>query len=268
MTAAPAIVRFFDEQPVQSIGAIAIDPKNSKNVWVGTGESWTRNSVSNGDGIYKSNDGGETWTNAGLPKSERIAQIRRYSEKTATLFLPPSGGTLERLDDRGLYRTTDGGEEWEIALKGGNPSTGCSTVVIDPNDSNVMFAALWDFRRQRLDLSLRWRRSQRTVWQRVIPIPRRRQNLDTRSHRRTAKVSPKNHMVESRLQLRHRTRSAFMRPSNRPTARCSFPMMAAAPGTSGQEQWMVWRPFYFANLIVDPKNPDRVFKTDGSMIVS
>src|SRR5262249_3443624 len=65
----------FDEQPVQSIGAIAIDPKNSKNVWVGTGESWTRNSVSIGDGIYKSNDGGETWTNAGLPKSERIAQI-------------------------------------------------------------------------------------------------------------------------------------------------------------------------------------------------
>src|SRR5439155_945020 len=65
----------FDEQPVQSIGAIAIDPKNSRNIWVGTGESWTRNSVSIGDGIYKSSDGGETWTNAGLPNSERIAQI-------------------------------------------------------------------------------------------------------------------------------------------------------------------------------------------------
>ncbi|PYL86916.1 MAG: hypothetical protein DMF16_11125 [Verrucomicrobia bacterium] len=71
----------FDEQAVQSIGAIAIDPKNSKNIWVGSGESWTRNSVSIGDGIYKSSDGGETWTNAGL----------------ATLFLPvcpaPSGAT-------------------------------------------------------------------------------------------------------------------------------------------------------------------------------
>src|SRR5437879_7982089 len=61
----------FDEQPVQSIGAIALDPKNSKNVWVGTGESWTRNSVSIGDGIHKSTDGGETWTHGGLENSER-----------------------------------------------------------------------------------------------------------------------------------------------------------------------------------------------------
>ena len=63
----------FDEQAVQSIGAIALDPKNSKNVWVGTGETWTRNSVSIGDGIYKSTDGGESWSRAGLEKSERIA---------------------------------------------------------------------------------------------------------------------------------------------------------------------------------------------------
>src|SRR5438477_209632 len=63
----------FDEQPVQSIGAIAIDPKNSKNVWVGTGESWTRNSVSIGNGVYRSTDGGKSWTRVGLPTSERIA---------------------------------------------------------------------------------------------------------------------------------------------------------------------------------------------------
>src|ERR1700716_2833226 len=65
----------FDEQPVQSIGAVALDPKNSKNVWVGSGESWTRNSVSVGNGIYKSTDGGETWTYTGLPTSERVAKI-------------------------------------------------------------------------------------------------------------------------------------------------------------------------------------------------
>src|SRR6184192_2221109 len=65
----------FDEQKVQSIGAITIDPTNTKNVWVGSGESWTRNSVSIGDGIYKSTDGGETWNHVGLEKSERIARI-------------------------------------------------------------------------------------------------------------------------------------------------------------------------------------------------
>src|SRR5436853_1509805 len=65
----------FDEQPVQSIGAIALDPKNPKNVWVGTGESWMRNIVSIGDGIYKSTAGGETWTHADLANSERISKI-------------------------------------------------------------------------------------------------------------------------------------------------------------------------------------------------
>src|SRR5262249_20227073 len=76
----------FDEQPVQSIGAIALDPKNSKNVWVGTGESWTRNSVSIGDGIYKSTDGGETWSRSGLEKSERIARITVDPRNSDTVF--------------------------------------------------------------------------------------------------------------------------------------------------------------------------------------
>src|SRR5438046_6713790 len=108
----------FDEQPVQSIGAIAIDPKNSKNVWVGTGESWTRNSVSIGDGIYKSNDGGETWTNVGLPKSERIARIAVSPKNSETVFAAVPGALWSDSADRGLYRTTDGGKNWALAVKG------------------------------------------------------------------------------------------------------------------------------------------------------
>src|SRR6266566_6855793 len=76
----------FDEQSVQSIGAIAIDPSNSKNVWVGGGESWTRNSVSIGDGIYKSTDSGETWNHVGLEKSERIARIAVDPKSSDTVF--------------------------------------------------------------------------------------------------------------------------------------------------------------------------------------
>src|SRR5467141_3512683 len=81
----------FDEQPVQSIGAIALDPKNSKNVWVGTGESWTRNSVSIGDGIYKSTDGGETWTHGGLENSERIGKIVVSPKNSDTVFVAVPG---------------------------------------------------------------------------------------------------------------------------------------------------------------------------------
>src|SRR5258707_15655535 len=81
----------FDEQPVQSIGAIALDPKDWKNVWVGTGESWTRNSVSIGDGIYKSTDGGETWNNVGLEKSERIARIAISPKNSDTVFAAVPG---------------------------------------------------------------------------------------------------------------------------------------------------------------------------------
>src|SRR5881396_3224876 len=76
----------FDKQPVQSIGAIAIDPKNPKTVWVGTGESWMRNSVSAGDGIYKSTDGGETWTNMGLPSSEHIVRILVHPKNGDTVY--------------------------------------------------------------------------------------------------------------------------------------------------------------------------------------
>src|SRR5690348_12595305 len=91
----------FDEQPVQSIGAVAIDPENTKNVWVGTGESWTRNSVSIGNGVYKSTDGGETWTHAGLDKSERIARIEVSPKNSDTVFAAAPGALWSDSSDRG-----------------------------------------------------------------------------------------------------------------------------------------------------------------------
>src|SRR5216684_4514609 len=138
----------FDEQSVQSIGAIALDPKNSKNVWVGTGESWTRNSVSIGDGIYKSTDGGETWNHIGLEKSERIARIAISPKNSDTVFAAVPGALWSDSSDRGLYRTGDSGKTWKQVLKGANLSTGCTDVAIDPANPNTMFACMWDFRRK------------------------------------------------------------------------------------------------------------------------
>src|SRR5579864_6319412 len=112
----------FDKQPVQSIGAVTIDPKNPKVVWAGTGEPWTRNSTSVGDGIYKSTDGGENWTNMGLKDSERIAKILVDPNDTNTVYVCVPGKLWSDSDERGVYRTSDGGKTWSKVLKGSNLS--------------------------------------------------------------------------------------------------------------------------------------------------
>ena len=111
----------FDKQPVQSIGAVTIDPKNPKVVWVGTGESWTRNSVSIGDGIYKSVDGGENWTNIGLEELRADRQDpRRPDRRQHRVRLRARQALVSDSDERGVYKTTDGGKTWTKVLAGAN----------------------------------------------------------------------------------------------------------------------------------------------------
>jgi photosystem II stability/assembly factor-like uncharacterized protein len=258
----------FDEQPVQSIGAITIDPKNSKNIWVGTGESWTRNSVSIGDGLYKSTDGGETWEKAGLPNSERISQIIVSPKDSNTVYVAVPGALWSDSPDRGLYKTTDGGKTWKQILKGPNLSTGVSTIAMDPNNPDVLFAGLWDFRRKGWTFrsggdgpdafsgsGLFHTSDGGTTWKEITPEANK--GFPKKPYGRLAlAVAPSNGkriycFVES-------TKSA---------------LFVSDDGGQTWDQrdkstWMVWRPFYFANLIVDPKNPDRVFKTDGALILS
>src|SRR6201993_1850280 len=138
----------FDKQPVQSIGAIAIDPQAPKTIWAGTGESWTRNSVSVGDGIYKSTDGGENWTNMGLKDSERIAKILIDPKDSNVVYACVPGKLWSDSEDRGVYKTADGGKTWNKILKGTNLSTGCSMISMSSQDPKVLFAGMWDFRRK------------------------------------------------------------------------------------------------------------------------
>src|SRR4051812_13195158 len=138
----------FDKATTQSIGAITIDPKNPKVVWVGSGESWTRNSVSYGDGVYKSTDGGETWANVGLPSSERIVKILVDPSATDTVYVCVPGKLWSDGDERGVYKTTDGGKTWKKVLAGANLSTGCSMLSMDSKDPHTIYAGMWDFRRK------------------------------------------------------------------------------------------------------------------------
>src|SRR5216117_1220157 len=128
----------FDKQPVQSIGAVTVDPKNPKVVWVGTGEAWTRNSVSIGDGVYKSVDGGENWTNLGLKESERVTKILVDPTESNTVYVCVPGKLWSDSDKRGVFKTTDGGKTWTKVLKGANAATGCSMLSVDPTNPKTI----------------------------------------------------------------------------------------------------------------------------------
>src|SRR6202795_4779678 len=138
----------FDREDVQSIGAVAIDPSNSKIVWVGSGEAWTRNSVSVGDGLYKSTDGGENWTNIGLKDSEHIAKILVNPADSNDVLACAPGHMWDDNDERGVYQTNDGGKTWKKVLAGANGSSGCAMIARSKQGPETIYARMWDFRRQ------------------------------------------------------------------------------------------------------------------------
>ena len=258
----------FDREPVQSIGAIALDPSNPKIVWVGTGESWTRNTVSIGDGIYKSTDGGETWTNMGLPESERITRIIVDPKDSNTVYACVPGKLWSDSADRGLYKTSDGGQSWSLILKGGNLSTGCSSVTLNPRNPDELLAGMWDFRRKGWtfrsggdgpnapsDSGLFHSTDGGRTWATLTA--------------ESSKGLPKTPW--GRIEVVYAPSDA-----NRVYAFIENVRSALYVSNDGGVTWeerdrsrnMVWRPFYFSRIVVDPTNPDRLFKMNLSLIAS
>jgi len=132
----------FDDQDVYSIGNVAVDPSNPNTIWVGSGEDHGGRHIAFGDGIYRSDDGGETWKNMGLPDSQHISTIIVHPEDSDTVWVAVQGPLWTKGGDRGLYMTTDGGVTWTKTL-GGNAWTGVTDVVVDPRDPDVLYAATW-----------------------------------------------------------------------------------------------------------------------------
>jgi photosystem II stability/assembly factor-like uncharacterized protein len=135
----------FDDH-TQSIGAVRIDPSDSDTVWVGTGETWVRNSVSVGDGVYRTIDGGENWEHLGLEATERIAKIAVHPEDGQTVYVCATGHLWNANPERGVYKTTDGGENWELIFSI-DENTGCADFDMDPQEPEILYAAMWEFRR-------------------------------------------------------------------------------------------------------------------------
>jgi len=136
----------FDDQPDHSIGAIAIDQSNPSMVWVGTGESFIRNSVSIGRGVYVSRDAGKTWQRVGLEKTEKISDILIHPYDSNAVYVGALGATWGDSSERGVYKTTDGGRTWKKILYV-NEKTGVADMAMDPSNPNKIFVAMWEHRR-------------------------------------------------------------------------------------------------------------------------
>lgn len=257
----------FDKQPVQSIGAITLDPRDPKTVWVGTGEAWTRNSVSIGNGVYRSRDGGDSWEYLGLPETERIVKILVHPKDSNTVFVCAPGKLWSDSKDRGLYRTTDGGKTWKLVLAGRNASTGCSGVTMDPTDPTKLFAGTWDFRRKgwtfrsggdgpEADSGSGLYRSSDggATW---TELAAGSNGLPSKPFGRIeVEIAPSD------------AKRVYAFIEGVDSALYASNDGGATWEARDKSQMMVWRPFYFANLIVDPTNADRLFKTNLRLIVS
>jgi photosystem II stability/assembly factor-like uncharacterized protein len=137
----------FDKENAGAIGAVAIDPSNDDTVWVGTGESNPRNDVSYGDGVYKSIDGGKTWTNVGLQKTKYISRILIDPSDPQHVIVGALGDVFSDSPDRGAYVTFDGGKTWKKTLFIG-PESGVCDLASSPKTPNVIYAGVWEFQRR------------------------------------------------------------------------------------------------------------------------
>jgi photosystem II stability/assembly factor-like uncharacterized protein len=233
----------------QSIGAIAIDQKNPKIIYAGTGESNMRNSVSIGNGLYRSNDAGENWTKIGLDSTEHISRIIIDPKNSDIIYVAAPGPLWSDGSSRGLYKSTDAGKTWNKILYI-NEKTGCADIAVDPSNPEVIYATTWEFRRQPYSFNSGGPGSAifksadgGKTWKELT------KGLPAKPFGRVALTlapsAPQNLL-------------AIVESNN----------TGLYISSDGGENWkqqsatfnVVSRPFYFSTLVIDPKDPKRVYR--------
>ena len=250
----------FDEY-CQSIGAVEIDPSDpDKTIYVGTGETWPRNSVSVGDGLYKSIDGGSNWTKIGFEKSERIANIIVNPENSNEVYVGVLGALWGDSEERGVYKSTDGGATWEKLLYV-NTKTGCADLAMDPTNPNVLYASMWEFRRTGWSFesggansALYKSTDAGKTWNKIHNgFPKG--NLG----RLAIAVAPSNPKVlYTVIEAEKDERKGLYRSND---AGANWEQL-------NNDFGITVRPFYFSRIVVDPKNEDVVVKAGLSGSIS
>ena len=242
----------FDDH-VQSIGKVKLDPKNpDKIIWVGTGEIFTRNSVSVGDGLYKSEDGGVNWKKVGFEKSERISSIEIHPGNTNIMYVGVLGALWSDNKERGVYKSEDGGQTWKQVLYV-DPTTGCGDVIMDPGDPNILYASMWEFRRTAwgfnsggTNSALYKSKDGGESWKKIHNgFP------EGKLGRIAITVAPSdNNILYAVLETEEEDKRGLYKSTD---AGQSWIHM-------NNDFGLVVRPFYFSRIVVDPRNPDVVVK--------
>ncbi len=253
----------FDDQSVASIGAIAIAPSDQNVIYVGTGEGNPRNDASIGDGIYKSIDAGGHWANVGLPDSEKFARLVVDPHNAEVVYACALGREWGPNEERGLFKTGDGGKSWKKILYV-NDLTGCSDIDIDPTNANVVYAGMWTFRRwawytesgagetavyKSSDGGASWTRLSGPSASRGLPKgPMDRIGIAV------ARSSPDTVYVVSET----KDEGELWRSDD----------AGATWRTVSRDPNINFRPFYYADIRVDPQHPNTVYALSGGLYKS
>jgi photosystem II stability/assembly factor-like uncharacterized protein len=241
----------FDGQPAASIGALAVAPSDPKVIYAGTGESDIRSNLSSGDGIYKSTDGGQTWANIGLRDSRQISRIVVDPQNANIVYIGALGHAYAPNNERGVYKSTDGGSTWTKVLDQG-PDIGVSDLAIATQDSKLLFATTW--------------RSHRPPWSTYAPLDGpggglfRSQDSGQSWSRLTKNGLPEGDWGRTAVAVS-------------PNGKIVYAIISASkkPGLyrsdDGGDTWtlqnedrrLTSRAWYFGNITVDPNNPDVIY---------
>ncbi len=245
----------FDDQPVQAIGAIAINQRNPSVVWVGTGEGNPRNSLNTGEGIYKSLDGGKTWKCMGLEKTKTIHRIIVNRDNPDIVFAAALGSPWGPNEERGVFRTKDGGKTWEKVLYV-NDQTGCADLIVDPSNPDKLIAAMWEHGRKP------WTFNSGGPGSGLYITHDGGQNWEKRTEKDGL---PKGDLGRMGLAIAR----------NKPNilyALIEAKENALFKSTDGGAKWTKIsdrnigdRPFYYAEIYVDPRNENRLFNLYSSV---